>query len=260
MDIISSKPSGMMRSELPYHLLDVVSAGEEYNVAKFVNAAAGHVRRILAEKKVPVIAGGSGLYADSLLYGLFKAKVENPGLRKKLNQEAERLVPEKLYRRLKALDPEAAAKIHPNNTRRIIRALEVCILTRDKFSNLKEKRSGLIDKYDVKIFGLHLNRAILYKRIDERVDRMFKDGIIEEVKALLKSEFSKTANQALGIKEIKGYLDADYDLKRACYLLKRNTRHFAKRQITWFRRNKNIRWLDAAAGSRKMLSSVISQI
>ena len=260
MDIISSKPSGARRKEIPYHLIDIVGVEEEYNAAKFINAAASHVRRILGRKKVPVITGGSGLYVNSLLYGLFKARAENPALREKLNQEAQRLGPEKLYRRLEMLDAEAAAKIHPNNTRRIIRALEVCILTRDKFSKVKEKRNGLLDKYDVTIFGLYLNRDILYERIDGRVDKMFKDGIVEEVRLLLKSKLSKTANQALGIKEIKGYLNGDYGLDKARCLLKRNTRHFAKRQITWFKRNKAIIWIDAEISNRKMLNRVTLKI
>ncbi|HDZ76828.1 MAG TPA: tRNA (adenosine(37)-N6)-dimethylallyltransferase MiaA [Candidatus Omnitrophica bacterium] len=260
MDIISSKPSGLMRNEMLYYLVDVVSVGREYNVAKFVKAVASQVRQILRREKVPIIVGGSGLYVDSLLYGLFKARASNLKLRKKLNYEAERFGSEKLYRRLEVLDPEAAAKIHPNNTRRIIRALEVCIETGDKFSKLKEKRSGLVDKYEVKIFGLNLKRDILYTRIDQRVDKMFKDDLVEEVKSLFKSKLSKTANQALGIKEIRGYLGGDYDIARAAYLLKRNTRHFAKRQITWFKRNKAIIWIDAESTARKKINTVISQI
>lgn len=260
MDIISSKPSQKIRAQIPHHLIDIAGPGQEYSVAEFVRQAEDKIRQILGKKKVPLIVGGSGLYVDSLLYGLFREGPKNTVLRKRLNHEAEIFGGKELYRRLKELDPESAANIHPNNLRRVIRALEVCLLTRGKFSFLKQKRSGLIDRYDVRIFGLNLKRDELYRRIDERVDRMFGAGLVKEVAGLLKKKLSRTAKQALGIKEVEGYLKQEYDLERAKYLLKRNTRHFAKRQITWFRRNRFIEWIGSTLDDSVAVEQEIKRI
>lgn len=253
MDIISSKPAKNLQKEVPHHLLDIVTPDKEYNAAKFINDSNKKINEIIKRRRVPIIVGGSGLYVDILLYGVFKEAKSDAKLRVMLERKAKKYGNEYLYRRLKKLDPQAAEKIHPHNLRRIIRALEVCLLTKSKFSELKQKRSGLADKYDVKIFGLNLERDKLYERIDARAERMFEQGLVLEVKGLLKKKLSKTARQALGIKEAAGYLSGKYDLERAKYLLKRNTRHFAKRQLTWFMRNKEIVWLSADLDKRKLL-------
>ena len=254
MDIISSKPDKNLRKQIPHHLIDIVTPSKEYNVAKFIKESNKKIREIIKRKKIPIVVGGSGLYLDSLLFGLFREGVKDAVLRRRLEDEARKYGSEYLYNKLKEIDPEAAEKIHPNNLRRVIRALEVCFLTKRKFSEVKQKRSGLLGKYDVKIFGLNLTRDKLYKKIDERVDKMFEQGLVKEVKGLLKKKLSKTARQALGIKEVGGYLVGEYELERAKYFLKRNTRHFAKRQLTWFRRNKDIIWLDALQDKGKLLA------
>ncbi|MEK6714573.1 MAG: tRNA (adenosine(37)-N6)-dimethylallyltransferase MiaA [Candidatus Omnitrophota bacterium] len=254
MDIISSKPSMRLRKQILHRLIDIVTPSKEYNVAKFLKEANKKIKEIIKRKKIPIVVGGSGLYIDSLLFGIFKEGVKDAVLRRRLEDEARKYGSEYLYNRLKEIDPEAAEKIHPNNLRRVIRALEVCLLTKGKFSQIKQKRNGLLDKYGVKIFGLNFERNKLYKKIDERVDKMFEQGLVKEVKGLLKKKLSKTARQALGIKEVGGYLVGEYDLERAKYFLKRNTRHFAKRQLTWFRRNKDIIWLDALQDKRKLLA------
>lgn len=256
IDIASSKPAKSLQKEIPHHLIDVVSPAKEYNVAKFIKESNKKIDGIIKRKKVPIIVGGSGLYVDSLLYGIFNEVKKSAVIRDGLMREAGLFGSGYIYNKLKSIDPEAAEKIHPNNLRRIIRALEVCLLSKGKFSELKQKRSGLIDKYKVKIFGLNLARNKLYERIDKRVDKMFKDGLVREVAGLLKKKLSKTARGALGIKEVEDYLVGEYDLERAKYLLKRNTRHFAKRQLTWFRRNKDIIWLDVLGDRRKIINEI----
>lgn len=260
MDIISSKPDKNLRKQAPHHLIDIITSDKEYNVAKFIKESNKKIKEIIKRKKAPIIVGGSGLYIDGLLYGVFRGTKSDATLRAKLEQEAKKYGSHYLYEKLKVIDPEAAEKIHPNNLRRIIRALEVCILSKEKFSEIKRKRSGLIDIYDIELFGLGLDRDKLYSRIDARVDKMFRRGLISEVKHLLKKKLAKTACQALGIKEVEGLLKGQHDLERAKYLLKRNTRHFAKRQITWFKRNKQIVWLDADRNRNKLAGEIIKRI
>lgn len=256
MDIISSKPSMRLRKQIPHHLIDIVTPRKEYNVAKFLKESNKKIKEIIKRKKIPIVVGGSGLYIDSLLFGIFKEGVKDAVLRRRLEDKARKYGSEYLYNRLKEIDPVAAEKIHPNNLRRVIRALEVCLLTKGKFSEIRQKRSGLLGKYEVKIFGLNLTRDKLYERIDARVDKMFTDGLVREVTNLLKKKLIRTTRQALGIKEVEGFLKGEYDLEKAKYLLKRNTRHFAKRQLTWFKRNKEIVWFNALQDKRKLLAEM----
>lgn len=260
MDIISSKPAKHLQKEIPHHLIDIITSGKEYNVAKFIKETNKKIDEIIKRKHVPIVVGGSGLYVDSLLYGVFKEGKGSPKLRLKLEREAKKYGNKYLYDKLRKIDSEAAEKIHPNNLRRLIRALEICLLTKGKFSELKQKRNGLMDKYAIKLFGLNLERDKLYSRIDARVDKMFADGLVREITGLLKKKLSKTSRQALGIKEIEGFLKGGYDLERAKYLLKRNTRHFAKRQLTWFRRNKEIIWLNALEDRQKLVDKIMEGI
>lgn len=259
MDIISSKPSKALQRQIPHHLIDIMPPSKEYNAAKFVRDAERAIKAILKKKKTPLVCGGSGLYVDSLFYGVFKEPKGDKKLRAKLEKEAKKFGNAHLYARLKELDKDAAEKIHPNNLRRIIRALEVCLISKDKFSRIKQNRHGLLDKYDARIFAVNLSRDKLYARIEARVDKMFAQGLVKEVKGLLKKKLSRTARQALGIKEVEGYLKEEYDLEKAKYLLKRNSRHFAKRQLTWFRRNKYIHWLDAAENFNKLACKMATQ-
>lgn len=245
MDIISGKPSAAMRREAAYHMLDVVSPGEEYDVAKFIRAAAPIIQQDVSCGKTILVVGGSGLYVHGLLYGLFEEGNNDDGLRKALEVQAKEEGAGILYERLRSIDPLAAAKIHPRNLRRVIRALEVCLASGERFSSRQKRRKGLLPVYKDKVvvLGLACARDELYRRINERVDKMFEYGLVEEVRGLLKNGLSRTASQALGIKEVGGYLEGKYDLRQAKDLLQRNTRHFAKRQQTWFKRNRLIRWV-----------------
>ncbi|MCX5709187.1 MAG: tRNA (adenosine(37)-N6)-dimethylallyltransferase MiaA, partial [Candidatus Omnitrophica bacterium] len=187
------------------------------------------------------------LYMSVLIDGIFKAEAADSRIRERLYRQAEKNGSANLYKRLNKVDAQAAAKIHPNDTRRIVRALEVFESTGKPISLLQKERKGLSADYDVKIFCLNAKREELYRKIDSRVDKMFESGLVDEVRKLLKIKLSKTSRTALGIREVKGYLDGAYDLEEAKRLLKLNTRHYAKRQLTWFRKDKRIKWIKVSA-------------
>lgn len=247
MDILTAKPSASLRKIIPHHLLGILCAEKEYNASKYYRDASRQIRKIQGKGKVPLVVGGTGLYMSILIDGIFKVKAklkdEAERARKKLLRQAEEHGSKWLYRRLLKIDREAAAKIHPHDARRIIRALEVFVATGQPISQLQKQRRGLSQDYQIKIFGLDMERDKLYQRIDRRVEKMFARGLVSEVKRLLKMKLSLTARYALGIREIKGYLDGAYGLEGAKQLLKKNTRNYAKRQITWFRKDKRINWI-----------------
>jgi tRNA dimethylallyltransferase len=244
MDIITSKPSPSLRKKIPHYLIGINPAGKIYNVARYRLDALKALKSILKKGKTPIFVGGTGLYMSILIDGIFKAKSQNKSLRRRLYKEAEQFGSNFLHKKLKKVDPAAALKIHPNDAKRIIRALEVFEATGKPISELQKKRSGLADDFEVKIFCLYMDRDKLYQRIDERVERMFSCGLVAEVKRLLKSKLSKTASCAIGIKELIGYFDGLYDLDESKRLIKHNTRLYAKRQLTWFRKDKRIKWIE----------------
>ncbi|MCX5701848.1 MAG: tRNA (adenosine(37)-N6)-dimethylallyltransferase MiaA [Candidatus Omnitrophica bacterium] len=244
MDIITSKPARALRKLIPHHLIDVLSPIREYNVSRYRKDALKKIKAVLKKGKVPLFVGGTGLYMSILIDGIFEAKTENPSIRKKLYKVAEDNGSAYLYNRLARLDSEVALKIHPNDTRRIVRALEVYETTGKPISQFQKQRKGLIDKYVVSIFCLHMERDKLNQRIHRRLEQMFRQGLIEEVRSLLKLKLSKTAHCAIGIKELKGFFCGAYDLENAKKLMRRNTQLYAKRQLTWFRKDKRINWVE----------------
>ena len=245
MGILSSQPSRTDLKKIPHHLLGQVSPDKEFNVSKYRSLALKKIREILDRGKLPLFVGGSGLYMSVVIDGIFKVKTENKKIRKKLYLQAARSGSLKLHEKLRKVDPWAASKIHPNDTKRIIRALEVFAVVGKPISELQATRKGLQDKYDISIFGLSLDRSELDRRIDQRVDKMFRQGLVIEVKKLLKLKLSNTSRYAIGISEIKGYLEGLYGLEEAKDLIKKNTRRYARRQMTWFRKDKRIRSIDA---------------
>ena len=247
MDIISAKPALALRKTVPHHLISIISPDREYDVTRYNKDATRKIKEILKRSKTPLIVGGSGLYMSILIDGIFKGAQPHLAIRNRLYKQAEKLGSEYLYKRLKDIDPKAAAKIHPHDTRRIIRALEVFQTIGQPISSLQKQRKGLLEKYDVKIFGLSLPREELYKRIDARAEKMFGKGLVAEVKQLLKSKLSKTSRYVIGIRELKGYFDGLYDIEEAKRLVKRNTCQYAKRQLTWFRKDKRINWINIGA-------------
>ncbi|MFA5148684.1 MAG: tRNA (adenosine(37)-N6)-dimethylallyltransferase MiaA [Candidatus Omnitrophota bacterium] len=245
MNVGTSKPAKVLLGSLPHHLVDIIDPSEEFSVAQFRALAVKAIEEMIPRKKTPLLVGGSGLYVKVLIDGIFEAPVTDWELRQRLEEEAAEFGIGQLYARLKQADPAGAAGIHPNDLRRIIRALEVFEKANAPISELRKRTSGLGDKYNVRIFGLSMEREALYRKIDERVDQMFSEGLINEARALMATGgISFTASQALGYKELFGHLAGAYDLEEAKRLVKRNTRHFAKRQLTWFRRDKRIEWME----------------
>jgi tRNA dimethylallyltransferase len=244
MDIITDKPSKIQRRAGRWHLLDVVSPAREFNVAAFCKEARKVLAQALKKKSLPVVVGGTGLYVDSLLHGIFESGQKDPEVRESLQREIEEKGLGWGYALLEEIDPLSAQKIDPNDARRIIRALEVYRSAGRPLSVLQKQRQGLTQDHRVFLFGLRREREELYRRIEERVDAMVKRGLLKEVAGLLKKKLSPTAYACIGIREIKGYLKGSHSLEEAISLLKRNSRHYAKRQMTWFRKNKDIEWID----------------
>jgi len=257
MDIITSKPAMNLRRKIRHHLIDVVPADKEYDVSKYRKDALKKIKEIQEKSKIPLFAGGTGLYMSILVDGIFETEGNNLRLRKKLYKEASVKGNQYLYKRLQEADPQAAKKIHPHDTKRIIRALEVFTSTGKPISSLQKQRKGLNDEFDVRIFCLNMERQELYKRIEKRVDKMFAQGLVVEVKRLLKLSLSRTASYAIGIRELRDYFKGLYDLERAKELIKRNTRRYAKSQLTWFRKDKRIRWIEVDDKSAKEVAEEI---
>lgn len=243
MDIITAKPSKKALETTPHHLIGVLKPEKEYNVSRYRRQSLKELNKILKKGKVPIFVGGTGLYMTALVDGIFKGKAKDERLRAKLYKEAGLYGSAYLHKRLKKSDPESASRIHPNDTRRIIRALEVMAVCGRPISLLQKQRKGLRDDFDVRIFCLDMDRDKLYKRIDSRVDKMFRQGLVKEAKRLSKRKLGKTASYAIGLRELKGYFSDEYSLDDAKQLIKRNSRQYAKRQLTWFRKDKSISWV-----------------
>jgi tRNA dimethylallyltransferase len=247
MDIGTAKPTVKERQGVPHHMIDVVDPDQEYSVALFQKQARRAIAEIHKKGNLPILIGGTGLYIRAVTeHYNFTGIKGDPGFRQKLQQEAAVKGPAHLYQRLSAVDPEAAGKLHCNDTRRIIRALEVFHHTGQPISSFYNRSSSPI--YKLAMFGLILERNLLYQRIEQRVDEMIAKGLVEEVRGLLGKSYGSelTSMQGLGYKEIVSYLTGEINYDQAVYLLKRNTRRFAKRQLTWFRNDRRLKWLDVS--------------
>jgi len=242
--IACNKPEQTILDEVPHHLLNILDLTQDYDVASFSRDALAAIDTILKNNKVPVLVGGSGMYIKVLLDGIFEQDSEDPHVRQQLESEAADKGLPVLYDQLMKIDPAAAQKIHPHDHRRIVRALEVHRVTGRKISQLQAETKGLWQEQSVRFFGLTMEREKLYQKIDARVDEMFAQGLVEEIKGLSGLELSRTASQIIGIPEVRGFLNGEYDEERARDLMKLNTRHYAKRQMTWFRKEKRIEWIE----------------
>ena len=250
MNIISAKPSKAQRKKVSHYLIDEVSVTKKFSVANYQKRALKAIKEIYEGQKTVLVVGGSGLYMKVLLDGIFSESRKSLLIRKSLYRSAEKYGNKYLYERLRRIDSQAAEKIHPNDLRKIIRALEVFDTTGVVISKLQKKRQGgLWGKFDVEVFGLICNRDELYKAVDLRVQKMFSKGLVKEVKGLIGRRLIQTASQGIGIKEIKGYLEGRYDLFQVKKDMCLASRHFAKRQLTWFRKEKRIKWVNVSIDS-----------
>ncbi|KMZ55012.1 tRNA (adenosine(37)-N6)-dimethylallyltransferase MiaA [Dorea sp. D27] len=247
MDIGSAKIRPEEMHGIPHHLVDELLPSEEFNVVRFQEMAKKAVEHIYGRDRIPVVVGGTGFYIQALLYDIdFAENGTGSDIRDRLAGYAHRHGAEKLHERLAEVDEASAARIHPNNVKRVIRALEFYEQTGQKISEHNERERAKESPYNAVYFVLTDDRGHLYARIDGRVDKMIEDGLVDEVRGLKKMGYTKemVSMQGLGYKEILDYLDGRCTLEEAVYTIKRDTRHFAKRQITWFKREKNVIWID----------------
>ncbi len=247
MNIGTDKISPEKMGGVPHHLIDFLEPTEDFNVFMFQKLVKEKIQEIADRGNVPILVGGTGFYIQAVLYDIdFTETDEDDGYRHELEERAIREGGHVLHEELRAVDPVSADIIHENNVKRVIRALEYYKKTGKPISKHNEQQHQNESPYDFRYFVLTDERKTLYSRIDKRVDLMIEEGLEDEVKSLQKLNIPRTATsmQGLGYREMFGYLEGEYDLERAIYLIKLNTRHFAKRQLTWFRREKEVIWID----------------
>ncbi len=268
MDVGTAKITENEKRGVIHHMIDIVNPDENYSVSEFKNDAEKIIDNLLLKNKIPVIAGGSGLYVNSLIYDLdFSNAKSNEKLREYYTYYYKEYGEDALYDKLIKIDPISAQRIHKNNIKRVIRALEVYDITGKKFSELNTDVRKESKKYDCVLIGLSMERKVLYERINQRVDEMLSNGLVEEVKSLIDNGYDKNlvSMRGIGYKEIIDYLEGSMDLEEAANILKRNTRRFAKRQYTWFLKDKNVKWfsmdnLDEAGNTVKNILEHINNL
>jgi len=247
MDIGTARPSYEERENIPHHLIDILDPSQQFSVAQYQKMTLNIINEIHARNRLPIIVGGTGLYINSIIYPMnFTTAGFNPELRSNLLKDIEKYGSEYLFDRLKNIDPIKAEAINPNDTKRIVRALEVFQLTGKPMSVYSQDNYKNEPTFQLAIVGLNMERSILYQRIDQRVDEMFDEGLVEEVYTLKKlgCNVDMQSMQGLGYKQVLEYLEGRMSLSDTINLVKQNTRRYAKRQLTWFRRDKRIYWIN----------------
>ena len=247
MDIGSAKIMPEEMQGVEHALVDVYEPDEEFHVVRFQQDAKAAMERLWAKNKLPLVVGGTGFYIQALLYDIsFTNQESDEAFRKEMANYADTYGNHALHEKLKEIDPVSYETIHENNRKRVIRALEYYHLTKTPISAHNEAEHQKVSPYKFAYFVLTDERSHLYERIDKRVDLMLKNGLLDEVKKLYNMGYRKdmVSMQGLGYKEMIAYLDGEYSLEEAVYIIKRETRHFAKRQLTWFRREKDVIWFD----------------
>lgn len=266
MDIGSAKVRPEETEGIRHYLIDILEPTQDFNIVLFQQYAKAAIKEIYGRGKIPILAGGTGFYIQSVLYDIdFSESEEDTALRAELEAFARENGADALHNLLKECDPEAAAAIHANNIKRVIRAIEFYRQTGKRISEHNETQREKPPAYDACYFVLSDVRARIYEKIDARVDQMMADGLVDEVKKLadMGCKRDSTAMQGLGYKEIMDCLSGDISLEEAVYRIKRDTRHFAKRQLTWFRRERNVIWIEKdkfAYDDEKMLNYMIRRI
>jgi tRNA dimethylallyltransferase len=259
MDIGTAKPSPQQRTETPHHLIDEADPDQPFSAADFAEAADRAIRDISSRGKRTIIVGGTGLYIRALLKGLVDSPGDTVVIRQELQTEARERGNQAMLEELHQVDPELAERIHPNNLVRILRALEVFRLTGIPLSRYQQEHGFSGQRYQSLQIGICVERMLLYSRIDQRVNRMLEQGLLQEVRQLLNTGYGpeSKAMRAIGYKEMTAYLAGEYSLDEAIRLIKRNTRHYAKRQLTWFNADKDILWLEYPTEFDTILANAI---
>jgi len=274
MDIGTAKPTPSEQAQIRHHLIDFVTPDEHFSVADYQRAADIAIQDIQSRGKQAMLVGGTGLYFRAVVDGLFDGPNADPEFRAKLMAEAQKFGAEVLHRRLSQVDPKSASRIHPNDIIRVIRALEVYEKTGKTISELQKEWNRASPRYSFVAFGINRERHQLYHRINERVDKMLAAGLLEEVKSLIARGYVKIplpplekgenknlpAMKGFGYKELIDYLNGKYDWNTAVDLLKRNTRRFAKRQLTWFRNDPRIKWINLSKIDFNSAVQLITQL
>lgn len=244
LTIGTAKPTSEELNQVKHHFIDSFDPSENYNVGLFEIDSLKVIEKLLAENKIPIVVGGSGLYIKAIIDGIVDIDSDDD-LREKLLEEKEKFGNDFVYEKLKTIDEKAASTMLPQNWKRVIRAIEVYELTGKSILDVHEEQKRDLN-YSFIQFGLNWNRDILYKNIELRVDAMIENGLVDEVQNILKMGYDKNINalNTVGYKEIISYIEGEYSLERAIELIKRNTRRFAKRQLTWFRKDERIHWID----------------
>lgn len=264
MDIGSAKISKELRKGIPHHLIDVLDPKEEFNVYRFQQMAREALEGIYQRGNIPIIVGGTGFYIQALLYDVdFESEDEEDEIRLHLTTLAREQGNAYLHEKLKQVDPESAAEIHPNNVKRVIRALEFYERNHFPISEHNKTQRQKQSQYNFCYFVLNDDRAKLYERIDRRVDQMLAEGLLDEVRRLkdMGCDKNMVSMQGLGYQELLSYLLGEIDYERAVYLIKRDSRRFAKRQLTWFRREREVEWVNRQGfGSEEEILSFMFEI
>ncbi len=247
MDVGTAKPTKEEMQGIKHYLIDEVLPSEDFNVVRFKELAEKYIEKILEMGKQPIVAGGTGLYISSLINNInFSESESDWELRETLKNEADELGPEYLHKKLQEVDPASAMNIHPNNIKRVIRALEVYYQTQKPISYHNEISRTIPPKYEFILIGLTMDRQVLYERINKRVDIMIQNGLVDEVNKLVNLGYADSiiSMQGIGYKEILEFLRNNITLEQAIENIKQGTRRYAKRQITWFKRITGIRWFN----------------
>lgn len=244
MDIGMDKPTPEERQGVPHRLIDLVAPDQPFNVGEYRRQAMAEIDRLHREGRLPLVVGGTGLYVRALVRGLWEGPQADWSLRRRLEHEASLHGAESLHRRLAEVDPESAVRLHPHDLVKVIRALEVHHLSGRPLSEAHRRHGFARQPFATLLIGLTRPRPELYRRVDERVDVQLAQGLVEETRRLLAAGFSRHLGsmKGLGYRQIAGYLAGEYDFDEAVRRLKRDTRHFAKRQLTWFRKEPGIEW------------------
>ncbi len=264
MDIGTAKIREDEMQGVPHHLIDIIEPEEEWNVLEFSTRAKKCCEEIYKRGHIPIVTGGTGFYIQALLYDVAFTEEKDNSVRQRLTEEYEKYGEDVLYERLREVDPASCLIIHRNNVKRVIRALEFYELNHYPISEHNKRENEKKSPYDFVYFVLNDDRQKLYERIDRRVDKMLECGLLDEVRGLIARglDLSYVSMQGLGYKEIYRYLSGEISLDEAVYILKRDTRHFAKRQLTWFRREKDVVYIDRSElkTEDKMLDKILEEL